>query len=173
MTDIPKRAPFQQSVSTGLLIAALKRLGYGETLSYQALSDIAGERIDGTSQTLRTARHRVEEDFEIVVECIPGVGVQRLNDAEIVESGADGLRRIRRKAQRTGRRVMTAAFDKLTMAERQRQAAISAVAAVVAHETKPKAIERIAAGLSPNRLEIGIAETLEFFGLKKGNDNGN
>lgn len=163
MSEYPRLRRFERSAAAKLLIAHFKGFAIGQASTYEDLSKVAGQKINGSNPALLTARKVVEADFDIVIECIIGVGVQRLNDREIVESAGTGLSRIRTKAKRTGKRATRADPLKLSIADRQRQAAYAAISALIAHETKPKQLEALAASVSPETMKIGMNDTLAFF----------
>jgi hypothetical protein len=81
--------------------AVLAALKVGESVSYEMLRAAMGRdpQKDGR-WLLASARRRLLREKAMVFDCIPGEGVKRLGDVEMIGHGDNVLQRIRRSARR-------------------------------------------------------------------------
>ena len=81
-----KSTPFELSEETKALVNYLRSLEKGLTVNYSELSKLTGMRVTSNSPKVRYARFILQRDHSAVWIAIkPGVGLRRLNDAEIAE----------------------------------------------------------------------------------------
>ena len=112
MTD-KKKTIAEISVDARLLHQRLQSVGVGETVSWEELSQVIGRDVTAGSKgygPLSTARKRALNDDGMVFDAIPKVGLKRLTDAEIVNTGqatVDKVRRAARKGRAAPNRLST------------------------------------------------------------------
>ena len=163
----PPRLPFEQSVEARLMIQYLRPLPMKAFVSYAALSAIVGVEVDGSLPALRTALIRLQRDEGMLFMCIPGKGVERLDDEAIVNDGTARAERMRRMAKRTVERLTVAAFEKLSGPSQRRYSAVASISATVAWMVKPKQMEKIADKSTPERRSLPVNETLTMFASRR------
>lgn len=77
---------FKRSKETEQLIAYLRPHDKGSRVSYVELSKLIGIKIDAKFSKLTTARRILRDHHNAVWTCVkPGIGLQRLTDAQIAE----------------------------------------------------------------------------------------
>lgn len=158
---------FQMSADARLLLARLEKAAVGDLITYEDLSATISRPVDGAFGPLRTALRRMLRDKDAVFACVPGKGVKRLSDPEIIDEGVQAMDMIRRRAQRSMERQMKADFSKL---DRERQARFSAQVSVmgtIAFMTKATNVAKLAAKATSDRKELPVAETLRMFSAVK------
>jgi hypothetical protein len=81
-----KSKPFKLSDETAQLVAFLRALEKGATVSYDELSRLVGLKLTSKHPKVTYARFILQRDHNAVWICVkPGVGIRRLNDVEIAE----------------------------------------------------------------------------------------
>lgn len=161
------RPNFQASIETRLLYDRLRKLAVGEIVSYRELTEIISQDVQGDGRgALQTARRLALRDDAIVCDVVKNIGVKRLSDREVVQSGSHTFVRVRRLAQRGAERLAAADPSALSSDENARRFASMAALAVVKLMGKPKSVDKIAAANNVSG-ELPVARTLELFrGLK-------
>jgi len=107
---------FQLGFVTKQLVDHLLTASVGQEMSYEELSKVLGHNIlqQKYRSCLASARRILIKEHDIVFDTIRSVGIQRLNDAEIVLEGAVGIRKVRRACKRTARKVVCANYSTLS-----------------------------------------------------------
>lgn len=107
------RLIFEQSEKTLACIKVLRGVNY--EVSYDALSQVVGFPVVGSTPALQSARKHLEKFENIVFECIYSEGLRRLDDSSKVRSTARHARQISRTARRGMKRLATVdSFEKLS-----------------------------------------------------------
>jgi len=99
------------------VVTLMKSLKPGSTLSYARLTRATGKEMTSPSgkYIVKTARKRLYEDNGVVFNVVRGSGIRRMNDADIVKSGVDGLIRANRASEKSMRILKCVSdFDKLS-----------------------------------------------------------
>lgn len=163
MTEHPPRSPFQASVESKLLIAAMRPMKMGDQFTYGQLGEICGIEVNGSTPALITARHRLQCDDDMVIACINGVGVVRLNDKEITELGGATLQFIRNKAKRAASKLRLVDFGLLDDQTKRRFSTVMSTTASVAFIASERQMSKVAEQMPPDRHELPVRETLSLF----------
>jgi hypothetical protein len=96
-----KRTIAEVSAETLAAETALAILSVGQEVTYEALvaSGLRDPMGDGR-HAIYSARKRLLRERHMVFECIPGRGVKRLGDVEMIAHGDNVMQRIRRASKR-------------------------------------------------------------------------
>jgi hypothetical protein len=168
IVDKKDRLAFQTSIETRLLYDRLRKLGVGEVVAYEELSEIVGQNIQKEAwAALSSARRMILRDENKVCDPLRGYGIKYLTDAEANSTGTHTLMKVRRLTDRGVKKVLAADYDNLTPEDQTRRNATLSAFSVVKLMAKPKSLDRIAAA-NTTAGELPIARTLELFkGPKK------
>lgn len=99
------RLIFEQSEKTLACVKALR--GVNHEISYNALSQVVGFPVVGSTPALQSARKHLEKFESIVFECVYREGLRRLSDIDKGRSTARHARQIKRTARRGRKRHAT------------------------------------------------------------------
>jgi hypothetical protein len=115
---------FVRSEITTQLVAYLAAFDKGSHVDYGKLSERAATPISARSGHLRSARHILQHEHNQVWDAVaPGVGVYRLNDAQIAAHLARWwIPGARRKLRRGGDQASIVRLDQLTVDQQARLA---------------------------------------------------
>lgn len=163
MTETKKSIP-ELSVDSKLLYERLKKAGIGETVTYAELSGIVGRDVaNGGRGTMMTARRLCQAEHQMVFGTVRKVGLKRLSDQEIVDTGEAVTKHIRKTARRGARRIACANYQALANdAKVRHNAQISLLGAIVAL-SKPSSIKRLEKSVAKEHEQLPVAKTLEVF----------
>src|SRR5215469_9843608 len=145
--------PFQRSETTSNLVSYLKMHDKGTHISYAELTERAGTRITSRTSYLTTARRVLEREHAQVWTCVlPGIGIVRLNDAEIAERQRRWfLFGARNKLAAGARQADVVELDRLDIAQ-QAQVATTSIIREIARDalSRPtqQRLEKVARGTS-------------------------
>lgn len=158
------RARFSLSIEARLLYDRIRVMKAGETVTYGELSRIIDRDVQGECRgALRTARRLAQRDDDIVTDAVIGLGIKRLSDGEIVESGAGIFQRTRRLARRGVERLMAPDYDALPPEQKLRRDASLAALSAIDLFAKPGSIRRITAANTTGPGVLSVDRTLELF----------
>jgi len=154
---------FKRSELTDAIVRYLAAHAKGEQVGYDELSRHIGRKITALSHHLIYARRILERDHNAIWICVaPGVGVRRLNDAEIAERLSKwwlfGARNKLKRGGSQGEVVEVGALD----IDQQSRFAIDSIQRELALESlsKPmrRRMERIARGSSNDLPSFNVLE---------------
>ncbi len=146
MTPTTKRAIPELSVDTQILVKRLMSLPIGEMILYEELSALIGRDIrqQPVRGLLRSARHIVLRDEQIVTEAVRGEGLKRLDDVGIAQLGDQHIARTRRACRRTAMKlVCVQKFEALSDELKAKHNTAMGVIAVLSAATRPQFVKRL------------------------------
>ena len=169
MTDHSKQPDFRLNSDSRALVESLQDIKIGETVQYSRLSQIIGRDVQGVaSASLNSARRVVEREHRIVFGTIRGVGIKRLEDADIVKSTDKSREHIRRTSRRAVRRLGCVDYQNLTAEQQTKHNAAMSVFGVLSEVAAEKSIRRIEKKIEESGEELSIAKSaIEALGLVK------
>lgn len=156
---------FRLSPETNAVVKKLEQASVGESVSYADLSLCVGGNIQNKKRYhLDSARRILLNDKQIVFGVLPGEGLKRLNDNEIVLESCRSLNRIKR-ATRTGARKMGCVdnYDNLPVELKQRHNSTLSVLGAIQLFTKPSNVKKIDSAVSESNGPLMIGETMGLF----------
>lgn len=112
-----ERLTFEASVETLKVVEHLAQMCVSDTVTYKELDIIAGIDVRESGR-LHSARNIIQRESQMVFGVIRGVGLQRLDDSQIVHTADDRRNRIRRAAHRGRKTLSCADFKKLSKEDR-------------------------------------------------------
>lgn len=154
----------QISIDTRAIIDRLAEAQVGEVITYQELTDLIGRDVQTVARgNLRTAVLHFERDG-IIFGTVIGEGIKLLPDNELVGAGENGVGRIRRLARRTARKLAGFRdFAALGPSDKTRVLAHQSVLGAISSFTRPRTVDRIAAGLTEEQKALPVGRTIELF----------
>ena len=109
----------ETSIEAKLVYERLKRAGEGDIVTYSELSEVAGRNVTGRARNvLQTARRMCERTDQIVFGCVMKIGLRRLKNDEIPDTGVAKLSHIRRAVRRASKTMACANYDALSPEKR-------------------------------------------------------
>jgi len=110
-----EKASFRLSSDAKALAKMLDDVTVGEVVAYKAMSDEIGSDVQRESRgALQRARIIAMRERRAVFDVVRGVGLKRLDDAEIVDLSDKSRDSMRRIAKRTVKKIVCADYEKLT-----------------------------------------------------------
>ena len=163
-TVMNNRSPIPaMSADTRLLIDHLRSLGVGAVASYADLTKTIGKDVRSRRHSLRSAmRHLLREGK--VYAAVMRAGIKRLNDQEIVAVGDEGLRRMRKMANRISRKLSCVTdFDALPDKQRYRHNALMSLSMAVGSITDSRKVEKLEHRVAQVGRSLPLSSTLHSF----------
>ena len=152
------------NVDAKLIADRLNRLDVDELVPYSELSDIIKRDVQrGGRYVMDAARRRLLRDEGKVFGAVTNEGLKRLNDAEKVDLFNSATKRIRRKARRTSRILMSVNYDSLTPEEQTRHNLGLSVMGVISHITDGRKVRRLEAKIAEKHAIMAARESLSLF----------
>lgn len=137
------------------LMEALEELSPGETITYRALSKVAGEDVTGGSWLLQAALRKSEKKTGAVYDNVHAVGYQRLHAKDLPGVGKKANTRVRRVARKARTRFENVRANDLSPGE---------LATLSAYRSHFGMLESIAREQSVKALEAKVEEAPEPVG---------
>lgn len=159
-----ERPSFKAGVDAQTLAKHLDGIAVGGVATYEALSKIVGSDVQADRGSLETARRVLLRENQIVFGAVHGVGLKRLNPAEIVEQGQDSVTKIRRASKRAMKRLATADFETLPVAEQGKHRMASATLGAIALCTGTKAQHKLEQRVQGNG-NLDVGEAMKLFAV--------
>ena len=158
---------FEISVDARLLHERLKKVGVGDLISWDDLSEIISRdvRAGGPAYgALTTARRRAQKHEGIVFDPVKGKGLKRLNDAEIVETSQAKIDSVRRRSRAALRRLACVQnYEGLTSEKQVRHNTFASIFSAFATITKAGSMKRLEDQVAEAHAQLPLAKTLEAF----------
>lgn len=164
--EINSRRPmFALSVDTRVIFDRLLKSNVGDVIGYEELTKLIGRDVQGKARScLLSARKRAEREHRIVFGCVFKIGVKRLADTEIVDSGEAILKRARRGVQKGYQRLTnTVDFEKLPESHQVKMSTYASLFNAVATISLPKTMAKIEERVKQTHKALPLAQTLRAF----------
>ena len=154
------------SLETQQLIDRFLKLAVDELVTYGELTELIGRNVRGSARGLcRTAIHRIQRDYGILIECEAKVGFKRIEGAKAVAAGGVYVPRIHRASRRAIRKLSCVGdMSKLSEAERTKFNATASHLGALQLATTEKVAKKIEAAVSKVNEKLAIEQTLALFG---------
>lgn len=163
MTDRTFTAAPENEIAISVLAEHLRGLPVGGVLTYPAASTAIGENAQGRGRRLLArARSIVEREDGSRFGTVSGIGVKRLETADVIGIGMGYRRHIRRTSKRAFDRLSGLRLNDLTEDQRKRIDAERAAFGAISLMTTEKSVATIAKNTTETALPV--AETLRLFG---------
>lgn len=166
MTD-KKKAIAEISVDARLLHQRLKEVAVGETITWEELSTVIGRDVTAGSAgygPLSTARKRALNDDGIVFDAVSKVGLKRLTDTEIVNTGQATVDKVRRAARKGAKRLLSVRdFEALPNAMKIKHNAYASLLGAVASIAQENKVHQLEKHVENAKAALPLAKTLEVF----------
>lgn len=136
---------FQLSPDTRRIADKFLSMQPGEQVTYAELNAlIPGQNVQGRARGLMdTARRLVREEARIVIECVHGIGMQRLVNDDIPGTGAHHTRAARRQCTVGSEKLACADFAALTSEKQSQLNAHMAIFGAIKLFTRASSFKRL------------------------------
>lgn len=132
------------SYDVQVLAERLKKMEEGESLLYEEITKLLKYDVRTKYWVVLSARRHVLRD-RIVIECVKGVGLKRLENDAIPRTGRSVMKSIRRKATRGRRVILASDFSRLRNADKIEHNASASILGGIASMTREPAVKKIQA----------------------------
>ncbi len=158
-----QKAIQQLSIDAKMIYDHLISVGVGDTVTYANLTNLIGRDVQKQGRgALITARRRARNLDRIIFGTVRDVGLMRLSDTEIVETGEGTLRHIRRAARRGAQNVLCVQdFNKLPNDKKIQHNTFVSMFGVMAEITKPNKIKAIERRVESAQAVLPVAKMME------------
>ena len=164
-----RQSRFQTSVEAQLICNRLSKAEVGESISYFELSEIVGFDVQIKRGPMDTARRICErEPQKIVFGVVFNEGLKRLNDTEIVATGNNAIRHIRKTARRAGQRIIKVDFETLPNVEKVKHNTFLGMLGVLRQMMTKKSILRLENATAEAAKRLPNRDVLQLFENGKG-----
>jgi hypothetical protein len=153
------------SIDVKTIYDLLARCSVGDVIAYATMQAAIGRSVTGTGRwILASARRRALHQNAMLFGSVSKVGVKRLSDPEIVDTGKDAVDRIHRITNKSARN-MTAIrdFDALPTESKVRHNTYLSALALLGHISKEKQLKRLQEKVNKEQVALPLAKTLEAF----------
>ena len=155
----------ENEIAISLLVEALRALPVGGVLTYATASGAIDEDVQGRARRLMArARAIVEREDGSRFGTVPGIGIKRLETADVLGIGAGYRRHIRRTSKRAFDRLSGLRLNDLTEDQRKRLDAERAAFGAISLMTTERSVATIEKNTGETALPV--ASTLALFGGK-------
>ncbi len=135
---------FNLSSETKAIADILRLVNVGTVIDYARLTRSIGRDVQSAARSaLTSARHVVMREERMVFDVVRGIGLKRLNDVEIVDSGDKDRASIHRRARKAARKVTCVEYDSLPKEKQVKHNATLAVLGVMAELSTAKGLARV------------------------------
>lgn len=165
VVDNGKRPIFTLSLEAKALYERLKSAAIGETVEYKELSALIGRSVQGSGRgVLNTARRMCEKEHQIVFDVILAVGLKRLDDIGIVNTGEHAIAKIRRASGRAARRITCVSnYDSLPNDAKVKHNLYVSVCGAVHGVLRSERIDKLTKKIEQAHASLPLLKTLEAF----------
>jgi hypothetical protein len=159
----PKSDKFKISLETQVIHDLLIDLEVGDIVEYKELNTlINGDVQNGQRHHLMSAREMAQRDENVVFATIIDVGIKRMSDGEIAQSGDYSRKHIHRTADKAlDRLACIDDFDKLPNELKIEHNTSMAIMGVLREATKTKTVKQIRGSIENPKKELPSAFIME------------
>jgi hypothetical protein len=134
----------QPSVNQQVLCRELMKLNVGETRSYLALSSLIKADVQRDKRyILQSALRAMLREERMVFGVITGVGIYRMNDAQIVDVSAASVGKFHRLSARAIRKLACADFEHLDNDHKIKHHTAASILGTLAYATRTTTVRKI------------------------------
>jgi hypothetical protein len=163
-STIAKRCILSISNDALILTSILAQLKQGEVVTYDSLSKALGRNVLECRGLLETARRRAQRETGVVVECVRGIGLMRVDGKELIDCQSAGIVRIRHEARRRWEKISKVTLDKLDDAGKVKAAALQSIFGAISQMSASGQVKRIEAAVEKSKpAPLSLVKTLELF----------
>lgn len=154
------------SVDAKLLYQELVKIEVGAEITYATLTACVGRDVQHSARgSLNTARRMAERDKNIVFGVVRNTGLKRLDDIEIVGTGASVRSHIRKAARKGARRILRVNdYAGLPQEQRVQHNAYASLFGAISEIASPSNLARVSEAVEKAEKELPLKKTLELFG---------
>lgn len=148
---------------TKLLIECLLKFQTNEVCFYQEiLKAIGKDKMDMQARAIISkSRRRLLKDHNMVFDTVRKQGLKRLSDEDIVKLGANGVKQIRKSAQRTTQKMVTVDYEKLSDQGKTTHNTFLSVLGTLSAIAQPSKIAAVQREVQNSKIQLSIGSTLE------------
>lgn len=153
------------SIDVATIYKRLSMLAIGEVATYEELSAIIGRDVrDKAGWIVSNARRKCLNDDQIVLGVVTKIGLKRLSDAEIVETGQDVVSRIHNMTVKGARRLAAVkSYDALPKDKQNQFNTYTSLIGVLGHFTRAKQVNKVSEAAQKSSGQLPLAKMLEAF----------
>lgn len=155
---------FEPSADRSILVLMFEKASMGDVITYVAMSKELGRDVRTFAfGALRSAKHYVQRENRIVFATIAKVGIQRIDDCEIVTSMESDRRKMAKASTRSLSKLGCADYNKLTPEKKREHTTAAAQVGAIAMFSKQATTKKISAAVTDGMNQLAIGDTLKMF----------
>lgn len=155
---------FVASIDVRSICKAFSETKVGDTVTYLQLSELIGRDVQTEARSVLTSARKISQREDgIVFGTIYKVGLKRLSDIEIVQTGAETVVKIRRASRRAGDRVAVPRPENLPIESRVQQNLYLSVFAMLHNVAQDKQIKKLEERVARAESRLPLDKTLDAF----------
>lgn len=159
-----KKPTFIASFDVRSLCNLMANTDIGQILSYEEMSKVIGRDVQTEARgALVSARRITQRELGYVFGTIYRLGLKRLSDVEIVQTGAQSVVKIHHASRRGADRIANAAPEKLPIESRVQMNTYLSVLAMVHAVSTEKRLKRLEEKVAQAEARLPLERTLEAF----------
>lgn len=151
----------QMGIDAQILVDLLRKVGVGEEITYETMTEAVGRDVQKDRGSLFTARNRLMRDEGICFCAVQNVGLRRLGDNEKVKVAGTYIDKIRRTSKRGMMLLASASYEGLDREGRQRHNLLASHLGTLAAISTSTAQKKLEGKMSDAKLPVALA--LEAF----------
>ena len=153
---------FQPSVERQVICKELMKLGVGERISYITLSSLIKADLQHRKRyLLQSALKALQREENMVFGVITGVGLYRMNDAEIVQASAASVGKFHRLSSRTLRKLACADFEQLDNDHKIKHHFAASILGALTFASSTSTVRKIESQVMATPKRLDVKETLK------------
>ena len=154
------------SFETRLLYQHIAGLKTGETFTYEQMEKLIDRnpRPGGKGYSnLYAARRMAENNDRIVTGAVQNIGIKRLDDSQIANTGKSAIGHISRACYRAAKRLTCANFDALSNDDRISHNASLSMLGAIRQASNAAAVKRIEKAVREQNDQLTVGRVLDLF----------
>jgi len=165
-TNMTDKSLTEVSFETRLLYQRIAEMNTGETLTYEEMEALIDRNprpgCKGYSN-LYAARRMAENNERIVTCAVQNIGIKRLDDSQIANTGKTAISHISRSCYRAAKRLTCANFDALSNDDRITHNASLSMLGAIRQASNAAAVKRVESAAREQNDQLTVGRVLELF----------
>lgn len=154
---------FARSYEVQQLVDFMSTLKVGDTVTYDDIEKVIGELNNANRARINSARRILLHEKQMVFGVVRKVGLVRMDDHGIVQSGAQSISRIRRESVRGLKRLACVDYQTMSQADKNKHDAAASHLGILAECSRVVAVKKIEDKVSEQAKKLTFEETLKAF----------
>lgn len=158
------RAPIgRRRLDARVIAERLATAAVGELIPYSELTQLVRLNVQGPGRSALESARSIAQRKGIVFGVILNVGLKRLTDEEIVDTGFTAEAHVRRHVKRAKRKLLVAEYEKLKPEKQSKRNAYLTSLSIHEFVASEKTMKRIEGAVTEKQSRLSLEQTIEMF----------